>query len=245
MIGETASDAATCPQADFITGLFTSIDQSISDSSRPDINAFVYFNIRKQESGHDLRWLINTPASREAYQAGFNTHQDLFINNIVTDCRSTQPPATPAPATPPPTPAAEVASALLVHSIRTGAFTFNGGSYSEANGVYTFSATGARDPGFAIQTNNHSLDGRTRLVFDVRGSVEQLGSYARLIVQVYDNNDNDSSPAITLDPVEVSGDFSTITVELNGAVDASQKVQFLLVTDNGTLRVEISNLRFE
>jgi hypothetical protein len=149
-------------------------------------------------------------------------------------------PAAPAPVAP-----AAAAGALSVDSLRQGSFAFNGGTITIAGGVYQFAASQARDPGFGLLTGDADLQGRNTLVFEIKGSLTRLGGYARFIAQVYDDGDNDSTPSVMLDPIELTNNYQTITVNLQNRVDMAKKVQFLLVTDNGNCRVDIRNLRFE
>jgi hypothetical protein len=224
MIGETASDDTTCDQGAFISGAFDYINQSVADSARPDINGLIYFNIRKQENGsngrpHDLQWAIGAPESQPVV-----------------------PSAPVAPTTPAPTSAI---GALLLSAIQQGNFSFNGGTAREANGVYAFTADHARDPGFGVLTGGHRLEGRNTLRFEIRGNFQQLGGYARFIAQVYRDSDNPATPTVSLDPVDVSADWAAVTVGLNHEIRELQKVQFLLVTDQGSCQIEIRNIRFE
>ena len=48
-----------------------------------------------------------------------------------------------------------------------------------------------------------------------------------------------------LDPVAVGKDFQTVTVNLEGQVKSAKKIQFILVSDKGSIKVEIKDLRFE
>ena len=75
--------------------------------------------------------------------------------------------------------------------------------------------------------------------------MKQHGNYARFIVQIYDAKDNDYTPSVSLDPVKLTGKFSTATKDLEGKITKVKKVQVLLVTDNGSCKVEIKNLRFD
>ncbi|MDI6731695.1 MAG: family 16 glycosylhydrolase, partial [Candidatus Margulisbacteria bacterium] len=149
--------------------------------------------------------------------------------------------ATATPATPSSTPV----NSLSIADIQTGSFAFNGGSARVSGSTYTFSATQTRDPGFGISTGNRNLEGRNILKFEIKGDFTQHGNYARLIVQVYAAKDSDSSPSVSLDPIRLDSNWTEISVDLQGRISTAKKVQFLLVTDNGSCNVEIANLRFE
>lgn len=134
---------------------------------------------------------------------------------------------------------------LSVNDIQQGSFSFNEGSVSSENGIYTFSARSAKDPGFGIVTGNKDIEGSQTLKFDIKGQLTKEGGYARLIVQVYDDGDDDYTPSVSLDPIPLTADFKTMTLKLAGKVDKVKKVQVLLVTDKGSCKVEVKNIRFE
>ena len=136
------------------------------------------------------------------------------------------------------------ANAILVASSDKGHPTWNGGSASVSNGEYTFKADGARDPGMTILLNNVDVKGKKALKFEIKGKTEQLGGYARFIAQIYKPGDSDSSPSLSLDPVDVSSDFKTVTFDLEG-ISKIWKIQYMLVTDAGNVNVVIRNQRFE
>jgi len=157
-----------------------------------------------------------------------------------------QPPAQTAPA--PSTPAVKGSGAvgiLRVEDIQQSSFSFNGGNLSESKGIYSFSADHARDPGFGILTGNRDLAGRKLLKFEIKGSTAKHGGYARFIAQIYSDKDNDYTPSVSLDPVAVGKSWSEAVVDLRGKIGQAKKVQFLLVTDKGSCKVEIKNIRFE
>jgi hypothetical protein len=66
-----------------------------------------------------------------------------------------------------------------------------------------------------------------------------------LAVQVYDQSAGDAAPSVMLDGVTLGKDFQTITIDLEGQVSKAKKIQFILVTDKGSINVEIKDLRFE
>jgi len=136
-------------------------------------------------------------------------------------------------------------NSLAVKDFSQGSFSFNDGIVAEADGSYKFSARSARDPGFGILTGDKDIGNRQTLKFDVRGKLTREGGYARLIIQVYDDEDNDYTPSISLDPVPLTADFKTNTLNLGGRVDRVKKIQVLLVTDRGSCEAEINNVRFE
>jgi beta-glucanase (GH16 family) len=161
---------------------------------------------------------------------------------------STQSPAptTTVPATTSAAAPAVPANPLQISTIQQGSSAWNGGELVlSSSGTYQFSASEARDPGFTIQTGNQDLSGRNKLVFEIRGSFQRHGGYARFIAQAYDDGDNDYTPSISLDPVELTNGFQTVTFNLENMVNKIKKVQFLLVTDSGSCQVEIRNIRFE
>lgn len=141
--------------------------------------------------------------------------------------------------------AATQVSALKLETIQKGSFGFNGGQMVMSGAKMSFSAKASRDPGFGVFTGNAGLAGRQTVKFEIKGSLTRLGNYARFIAQVYDDQDNDSQPTVSLDPIALSADFKTVTIDLDHQVDKVKKIQFLLVTDKGSCQVEIKNLRFE
>lgn len=135
--------------------------------------------------------------------------------------------------------------ALLVEKIQGGSFTFNGGNLTSHDGTYNFTAKNAKDAGAGILTGNTPLGGRNTLKFDIKGNVTRHGGYARFIVQVYRSSDDDASPSVALDPVPLSDTFSPVSLDLRGRIPDVKKVQLLLVTDNGSCDITLTNLRFE
>lgn len=157
-------------------------------------------------------------------------------------------PQTPTPQmTQPKAPAKSAAPGkiLKIEDIQQGSFAFNNGKVQAKAGTYSFSASQAKDPGFGILTGDVDLQGRNTLKFDIKGYLKKQGSWARLIVQVYNDKDNDYTPSINLDPIEPKLYLTTVSVNLQGLVQKAKKVQFLLVTDKGSCQVEIKNIRFE
>ena len=164
-------------------------------------------------------------------------------------------PKVPAPSTPAPSEPEETApetvsparvGALLVKKIKESSYDFNGGKLSgEGEDLYKFSASKAKDPGFGILTGNTNLKGKKFLRFEIKGNLTKHAGYARFIAQVYSEKDNDSVPSISLDPVALKSNFVTVTVPLKDLIKKVKKVQFLLVTDKGSCKVEVKNLRFE
>jgi hypothetical protein len=134
---------------------------------------------------------------------------------------------------------------LRIENIQQGSFDFNSGKVNLRAGSYIFSANQAKDPGFGILTGNADLQGRNSLKFDIKGDFKKHGGWARLIVQVYNDKDNDYTPSRSFDPIELKPNFTTVTVDLQNAILKAKKVQFLLVTDKGSCQVEIKNIRFE
>ncbi|MEE8637576.1 MAG: family 16 glycosylhydrolase [Candidatus Margulisiibacteriota bacterium] len=134
---------------------------------------------------------------------------------------------------------------LSISAIQQGDFNFNGGNLTRNGDVYSFSASRSKDPGAGIFLGNRDVSSYKTLKFEVTGSLKKHGGYARFIVQVYDEKDNDYTPSVSLDPVSLTGKFSTATVNLEGQITKAKKVQVLLVTDNGSCKVKIKNMRFE
>jgi hypothetical protein len=134
---------------------------------------------------------------------------------------------------------------LFRSAIAQGTFAFNNGKLTVKDKVYYFSATAAKDPGFGIDTGNRDISGYRTLKFDIGGTFKRLGGYARVIAQVYTEEDNDYTPSISLDPIEVKPGLSTVSIDLENKIPKAKKIQFLLVTDKGSCQLEIRNLRFE
>ena len=125
-------------------------------------------------------------------------------------------------------------------------FNFNGGLFvKKAAEHYSFSANQAGDAGGGIFCSNQDIAAYSTLKFEVDGSVTQHGNWTRLVIQIYDDGDSNSAPAISLDPIIVSADQQTIEVPLYDQVDKLAKIQFILVADSGSCNVDIHNLRFE
>jgi hypothetical protein len=150
-----------------------------------------------------------------------------------------------APSAAPQASASSTVGILKLEDIIQGSFGFNSGKLSENNGIYSFSADHARDPGFGLVTGDHDLAGRNLLKFEIKGSYKKHGGYARLIAQVYSDKDSDSSPSISLDPVPVTSGWTEVAIDLRSKIGLAKKVQFLLVTDSGSCDVKIKGLRFE
>lgn len=214
-------------------------DPSTSEHDIPYRPGKIIVNLWTGTSGL-IGWLGDFSYPGHPLQAQYD-----WIKYSPLDAAGQQPvSAPPTPTTVPTAPTAPTTS-LTIASIQQGSRAFNNGSVTLSAGIYEFSASRARDPGFKILTGNHDLQGRNTLVFEIKGNLTQQGNWARFIAQVYDDGDNDVSPSISLDPVELTSGFQTITVDLQNQVDKVQKVQFLLVTDNGSCQVEIRNIRFE
>jgi len=158
-----------------------------------------------------------------------------------TPAKPAQPTSQPSPAKP-----AAPGEPLPIENIQQGNFAFNAGKVTVDNKVYKFSAARAKDPGFGILTGNTDLQGRKTLKFEIKGRFDKNnpGGYARFIAQVYTDTDNDYTPSVSLDPVEINKNITSAAIDLEG-MRKVKKVQFLLVTDKGSCRVEIKNLRFE
>ena len=165
-----------------------------------------------------------------------------------------KPSVQPPPPTPQPAPAKPAApgAILRIENIQQGSFDFNNGKVNLKAGSYIFSANQAKDPSFGILTGNADLQGRNSLKFDIKGDFKKHGGWARLIVQVYSDKNNVYSPSVSLDPIELKSNFTPVTVDLHYIEEGkkillgkAKKIQFLMVTDNGSCRVEIKNLRFE
>jgi len=168
--------------------------------------------------------------------------------------QTTAPQPTPAKPASQPAPAKPAAPGkpLNIENIQQGSFDFNNGKVNLRAGSYTFSANQAKDPGFGILTGNVDLQDRNSLKFDIKGDFKKHGGWARLIVQVYSDKNNDYSPSVSLDPIELKPNFTPTTVDLHYIEEGKEillgkakKVQFLLVTDKGSCQVEIKNIRFE
>ncbi|MBU1616916.1 MAG: family 16 glycosylhydrolase [Candidatus Margulisbacteria bacterium] len=134
---------------------------------------------------------------------------------------------------------------LPIKTIQQNNYAYNGGALREENGVYYFSASGSRDPGFGIITGNAPLAGRKTVHFKVRGSVANQENGARLITQVYSDKNNASHPAITYDPVNVTSDWTEVVIFLGNEVEKAQKLQWQLNSNNGSCQIEVKNIRFE
>jgi hypothetical protein len=166
------------------------------------------------------------------------------------------PPPAPAPtvvpSTPvPPTAAPAVAPTgpLMIRDLQANFFAFGGGHAErrEEGGatIYTLTADHVSDPGLGIGTGNAALGGRRHLTFDLRGSVTRHGQYARLVAQVYRDTDSEGVPTVLRDPLTVTDQWVPVTIDLNDQFSQVQKVQLILVTDNGSCRLEFRNMRFE
>ncbi len=206
------------------------------------VKAFVYFNVDKVEEGKAKKWSIASPESRASYRSALAKHRGMLENPLRLVCGKAvgDPPRAENEK-----PAIAAAGALPINKIEVSTFAFNRGVLGKKGSTYAFTSNKARDPGFGIMTGNAALRGKKYLKFDLKGSVTRHGQWARLIVQVYDHKDNDTSPSLALDPIEPGRDFSTVELALEGKIDKVKKVQFLLVTDKGSCRVEIKNVRFE
>ncbi|OGC25962.1 hypothetical protein A3K32_00625 [candidate division WOR-1 bacterium RIFOXYB2_FULL_45_9] len=159
---------------------------------------------------------------------------------------SPQAVTTPLPLAPrSPIPAASSATAttaLPIKTIQQNNYAYNSGVLREENGVYYFSASGSRDPGFGIIAGNAPLAGRKTVRFEVRGSV---GSGARLIAQIYSDKNDPSHPTISFDPVSVSADWTEVVIYLGSNVEKAQKLQWQINSERGSCQIEIRNIRFE
>jgi len=144
-------------------------------------------------------------------------------------------------------PKIEVSSsgALPIKTIRQSTFALNKGVLRETSDTFVFSANRAKDPRFGIITGDVDIKGRKNLMFEIKGSLTKLGTYARFIAQVYNETDNEYSPSISLESVKMSDHYETVSVDLEDKINRVKKIQFLMVTDNGSCRIEIKNLRFE
>ncbi|OGC36026.1 hypothetical protein A2311_02230 [candidate division WOR-1 bacterium RIFOXYB2_FULL_48_7] len=252
MIGEFGSDANT--PADKTERKPEWIRECISYAERKGIKAFVYFNVSKDEGGEKKAWALDTPEAKAAYGGAVRDRQATFGETIQTTCGpltvTARPEATPIAATPLPTAmlTPPAAGAIMLDPIRQGSFSFNGGSVITDHGVTRFSAISARDPGFGVTVNRSDLEGKT-LKFEASGLITKEGGWARLAVQVFSYDDPDSTPSIVFDPITVtpaSPESLPVTYEISlTGLTSVKKVQFILITDQGTCEVDISNIRFE
>jgi len=131
--------------------------------------------------------------------------------------------------------------------LRGGAFRGSVTKIDENN--FLFTAVSRNDPGLYVDARelglvNVSLRNKHFLKFEIGGWIRQEGAYARLEVQIYDAADNSSVPSISK-AIEISPAMSTVAIPLEGRINTLQKVQFLLVTDQGSCEVQIRNIRFE
>jgi len=250
MIGEFASDENTLQDTKVRKPAFLS--QCIPYFAQEKVGAFVYFNVDKNEGGAPKEWAIDSPQAQKAYSAALNKHEALFKKRIITTMGKTAPKIAQAkvgaetPKPPKESPAIGKVSALSLGNIAQSTFGFNSGTVTETGGAYVFFAKSAKDPGFGILTANHDVSKYSRVKFDVKGNLSdpKPGGWVRFIAQVYSYTDNDYTPSVILDPVDVTDDFSTVTVDLKGMKQV-KKVQFLLVTNNGSCKIEVKNIRFE
>ena len=252
MIGEFASDENTPHDVKVRKPAFLS--RCIPYFAQEKIGAFVYFNVDKTEGGKPKEWAIDSPQSQKAYSKALSKLEALFQKDIEYVCEAgaeikpqkAEPKAVIAKAVPAKktAPVGKV-EALAINNSEAPTFAFNKGVLKKTAGAYVFSAKKATDPGFAIITGKRNVSYHKTLKFEVKGNLVKHGGWARFIVQVYSVNDNDYVPSVSLDPVELTGNFSTVSVDLKKEISQVKKVQFLLVTDSGSCQVEIKNIRFE
>ncbi len=123
---------------------------------------------------------------------------------------------------------------------------FNGAyNVTSRGGEISFMSDGSEDPGFYVPCGIDNLEEKRILKFDVRGYIVKYGHSARLIAQVYSDTDDDYFPSVSLDPIQISGDYETIRFDIGNRIDKIRKIQFLLASDLGSCRVDIKNIRFE
>lgn len=130
-------------------------------------------------------------------------------------------------------------NALLVNTVAGSPSAWNQGKVALKNGEYTFSASGATDPGFTIFLGALDVSKYKTLKFEIKGTLEG----ERFIGQIYKVGDSSSVPSIQ-STVPLSGESSTFEIPLKGASEV-EKIQFLGVHSSVTCNVIIKNLRFE
>ncbi|MFA6170536.1 MAG: family 16 glycosylhydrolase [Candidatus Margulisiibacteriota bacterium] len=192
----------------------------------------------------------------EVYSGGRQIAFYDWIRYSTLEAATQQPPTAAAPTLPTPTttaalpvpaPAVSRVIGLPIGSIQQRSYVYNpsNSSIKEENGVYTFQANRAADPGFGIATGNADLGGRKTLRFEVRGSITKHGNWARLIAQVYNDKNNAGQPTITFDSIDVTNDWTEVIIYLGSVVSNLQKLQWQLSSDLGSCQIEVRNIRFE
>jgi beta-glucanase (GH16 family) len=170
-----------------------------------------------------------------------------------TAIRTPQPAERPSEA--PPTrirPVQLPTDAIYVKNVERSHEAWKGGNVTLRNGRYLFTASEANDPGFKINLGDLDVSGKKVLKFKVSGTIQKQGNYARFTAQIYDRGvkgTDDDTPSISHESVPVSPTGAEVEFSLElpsgGYIQKVWKVQFMLVTDNGSCNVRISELRFE
>jgi len=237
MIGETASGTDD-------PSLITQLVDYVAGDKR--IKAYVYFDINKEKP-----WAIDKPGEIEAYYEAMKKHHSLFLRSIqAINCDdkkisgkksgSVQPSAESAIL-----PSVEISGDLPISRIYGGKFDFNSGNLVRTADGFKFNADHAKDAGCGILCDNADINRRNTLEFKIKGEMTRHADYAKLVFYVYSDEDSDNKATIISDIEGLSTEFTTIRVDLEGKINKVKKIQFMLISDNGSCEVEIKDIIFK
>ncbi|MCX5727024.1 MAG: hypothetical protein NT030_07685, partial [Candidatus Saganbacteria bacterium] len=130
---------------------------------------------------------------------------------------------------------------LFIDNMMSNYLGFNNGTISNTySNEYHFTAHHAHDPGFSINIFNNTIKRGDYLDLIIKGNMTRHGKYARFVVQVFDANDDGDHPSVS-NPINITKDYSVVRISLKDKIKVPKKINFLLVTDNGSCEVDIKD----
>jgi hypothetical protein len=123
---------------------------------------------------------------------------------------------------------------------------FNNCEYEYKGNTIKIYSKDSTDPGVYFERINKETANLKYFSFAIKGTLIRHGQWCFPVVQVYDERDDDYTPSITKTSFTFKEDeFTTITVPLDGKIKKLYKIQFILVTDNGSWNIEVKDPKLE
>jgi hypothetical protein len=123
---------------------------------------------------------------------------------------------------------------------------FNNCEYIYNGNTIRIYAKDSTDPGVFFGRISRDASNMRYFTFAIKGKLIREGQWCFPVVQVFDERDDEYTPSITKTSFTVKeGEFTTISVPLEGKIKKLYKVQFLLVTDKGSWDIEVKDPKLE